>query len=342
LAHTTPQVENAYMAEGTAAHALCEEVLLTGKFDAGGDEDLERCVNIYHDEVQQVRLRGPMLERVEQTIEHTTLADLGGTMDYFALYNEGDHVVCHIIDYKHGAGTLVYAEENPQLLTYAVILSSHFGLVATKYRFTIVQPRAFNHDEVQHWDTTPERLVEHLVAIVAATKSTALNPGEHCRYCVAAPTCPALQSVLLETAKLDFQKAETADLLRIHDLAGTITSTLERIKLLLVQQAKDGVELPGHKIVESKSHRRWAMSDEEILKALAKLKVGKKQATKTTLLSPAQIEKVISDKKAITPLVKQFVVGYKVLPNDAKGTPCDLSAINVESVFPDDLVESGE
>ncbi len=57
----------------------------------------------------------------------STIPDLGGTSDHFMLYVDGGKVVCHIFDYKHGIGVPVDVTENKQVLSYAVIIASHYG-----------------------------------------------------------------------------------------------------------------------------------------------------------------------------------------------------------------------
>ena len=334
LQYDQTQSVNEHMLEGTRVHSICERAITTRKIEHEGDEEVKRCVSVYLAEVQQILLRDPIIHRVETTVVHQSIADLGGTADFFAIYEEDSKLVLHIVDYKHGAGIPVYAEENSQLLTYAAIINSQFFDIEI-VRLTIVQPRAHNHDEVQTWETSITRVLQHEQAIVTASQSTKLCAGSWCRYCAAAPDCQVMHELLVKTARLDFAKADIAELLELHDLGPTLNEVLKKIKIKLLEYAKEGAELPAHKVIESVSHRRWNNSEDEILKQLSKLKIGKKLATTSKLKSPAQIEKLLPDKAQLTGLVTQHITGYKVVQENAKGRACDLSTINVETEFGD-------
>lgn len=125
----------------------------------------------------------------------------------------------HIIDLKYGRGVQVFAEENEQLMLYALGALDEFDLLGTveTVRMTVHQPR------LNHFDTW-ECSVEHLRAFeqraIAAGKEAlsiaelylpdvqpihALNPGnDQCRFCKAKAVCPALRDQVLATVAGDF------------------------------------------------------------------------------------------------------------------------------------------
>src|SRR3546814_16725691 len=88
-------------------------------------------------------------------------------------------------------------------------MAEPWRLVNTVER-VIVQPRAPHRDgPVRRWETTGMELLDWAVELVDAAKRTArpdapLNPGEWCKFCPAAPTCPALRQKALDVAKAEF------------------------------------------------------------------------------------------------------------------------------------------
>lgn len=135
-----------------------------------------------------------------------------GTSD--AVILAGDEII--IVDLKYGRGVRVYAEQNEQLMLYALAAYHEFGLMYdfAKVRMGVHQPRLNHFDE---WACTVEELLAfEQRAILAALKALSivdncggdlfLKPSEGaCRFCKAKGVCPALRDQVLATVAGDFE-----------------------------------------------------------------------------------------------------------------------------------------
>lgn len=120
-----------FAAEGTDAHALCEFKLRTALGMEARDptEDLtwynsemEECANGYvafvMELVEEAKKTCPdPVVLIEQRLDYSEYVEEGfGTGDCVII---GDGTL-HIVDYKHGRGVLVEADDNPQMKLYAL------------------------------------------------------------------------------------------------------------------------------------------------------------------------------------------------------------------------------
>lgn len=321
-----PSKSSSYAEEGTHAHSVAEKALLTGKIDAGGDAELEDCIRIYVDTVNFIRNTFAVkLEQIEQKVYHVDLPNYGGTADYFAIYEDDGEMVLHIVDYKHGMGVAVDVYENKQVLSYALIISSNYPGLIDKFRATIVQPRATENDDVQDWEFPLERVQRHEASVREAMQQQHLKAGKHCRWCPVAPRCEELRAELLRTAQHEFDEVisetEVSRYLEILELGPAISSVMNTCHEKLLLAARQGVELPGHKVIERKSHRRWRADTEQTLAELSKAGVEEEQLIERKLITPAKAEKQGVPRELISELAEQVLIGHKVVPETHRGRP---------------------
>lgn len=138
-----------------------------------------------------------------------------GTSD--AVILAGDEII--IVDLKYGRGVQVYAEQNEQLMLYALAAYHEFSMVQdfAEVRMCVHQPRLNHFDE---WACTVDELLAfEQRAILAALKTLSivdncggdmfLKPSEDaCRFCKAKGVCPALRDQVLATVAGDFDDLE--------------------------------------------------------------------------------------------------------------------------------------
>lgn len=244
--------------------------------------------------------------------------DAGGTGDAVLLLPKWDMI--EIVDLKGGRGVVVEATNNKQLRTYALGAYMANKGAWKKVRATIVQPRAPHKDgRIRSEEIHVSDLIEwtaELMEAMASAKAAEGEPtahlaaGEHCTFCPAIPTCPAVERKALETAQTMFApegiKAppapETLGLDRISqilDAADMIQNWLNACRAYAQEQAEMGVEVPGYVLVEKKGRRAWAKDDAEVATELA-MEIGipaDDLYVEPKLKSPAQIEKVIGSKR---------------------------------------------
>lgn len=232
-----------YAAEGTCAHAICEDYLRYGlpmvSTEANGRlgekvevddfeikvtaEMLDACYlyaeTIYKDMVaagityDDSRKKYPVDKRflnIEQkfTIEEID-KELSGTNDA----SVWDYVrkKLTVYDFKYGKGVPVEAEHNEQLMFYALgILSKNKITDYNEVELVIIQPRC-NHEDgpIRRWVASKEVMDAFADQLRAGVKAVrAENPefhsGAHCRWCNAKVICPKYRAKINEAAQMDF------------------------------------------------------------------------------------------------------------------------------------------
>ena len=179
---------------------------------------------------------------------------LGGTAD--AVLVEGSTM--HVIDLKTGR-VPVEAEENPQLMTYALGAMRKFNAPESiTVVLHIFQPRT-GHSA---WTTTGTRLLQHAQELKAAaelalTANAPTNPGDaQCKYCRAKTICPSLRSIAAEAARKDFMPDTniTPEMIEEAKLAAAYSeAVLEAAK----QNLANGSTIPGYALRAGKKTKFW-------------------------------------------------------------------------------------
>jgi hypothetical protein len=313
------QPPNKYAAEGTVAHELAASALerirvrplwsrfdptdwaLNGKYHPDGIEvtltaEMVEAVQVYIEFVQTQEKKYDEQPEIERKVKITD--DCWGTADSI-IYSP--YRILIVNDYKHGTGIQVDAEMNEQLLGYAYArlkeLPSDEGNAIAKVQMNIIQPRGAG-EAIKTFEMHPRDLIAwaHGVlypAIEAMKKPNAkLTPGDWCKYCPAALTCPALKKTNLEVAKLAFQEPvqwidvltpkQIADLL---DKESVVMAFYKRLNEHAAELASKNVKLPGYTYQKKFGHRKWKDGAEALFENFP-------NAFETKLKSPSQIEKL--------------------------------------------------
>ena len=174
-----------------------------------------------------------------------------------------------VIDLKYGKGIKVKADNNPQLMLYALGALEKHGILFGIERviMTIVQPRLNN---ISTWEISAEELLKWGEEVVSPTAVKAykgegdFNPGDHCRFCKASIRCKALAEKNLELIKYEFRDPdllEDEELLEIFDKGPALIKWANKIAAYVLDEATKGKLWPGYKMVEGRSVRQ--ITDEE-------------------------------------------------------------------------------
>ena len=265
-----------YAKQGTDAHALCEYKVLTalGRPAQDPTEDLDffdtemdNCTDEYctyvMEQLQEARTycKDPDV-LVEQRLDFSRWVPNGfGTGDCLIVADK----VLHIIDFKYGLGILVEAENNPQMMCYALgALEIYDGIYdIDTVKMTIFQPRRENISsatmdkaDLLAWADT----ILKPTAELAYVGDGEFKAGDHCQFCKVKATCRKRAEHNLEMARYDFEMPANLDeteiaaiLPRIDDLVAWAGD----IKEYALQQAMSGTEYPGYKVVEGRSVRKY-------------------------------------------------------------------------------------
>jgi hypothetical protein len=147
LTKDMPEENSSYADDGTRMHTAAAEMLLGQPLSVLLDEEEQDIVQTYVDYVRREADGHQLL--VEQRVDYSDVIDVPdsfGTSD--AVIFAGDTIV--IVDLKTGRGVKVDAEENTQLMLYALGAISTFGVLGhfTEAKLVIVQPRL---DHISEW-----------------------------------------------------------------------------------------------------------------------------------------------------------------------------------------------
>lgn len=298
-------------AEGTAAHALAEHKLRralkmrstrpVSQYDCdemeGHTDDYVQFILESLEEAKQ--LCADPLILIEQRLDLTCyVPDSFGTGDCLIV---ADHLL-HVVDFKYGQGVLVEAEENPQMMLYALgALRLFEGLYdIDTVAMTVYQPR---RDNVSTWTTTVEELTAWAEDFLKPRAAMAFNgegeftPGPWCTFCKAAVKCRARAEAKLQLAKYEFAKPPLLTDEEIEEIL-TKLDDLTKWASEIVAYAQDaainhGKHWNGFKLVESKTNRKY--SDEAAVVDAARA-AGYNDIFRKTLIPITEMEKLMGKK----------------------------------------------
>lgn len=265
-----------YAAEGTDAHALCEYKLRK----ALGIEAVDPTENLtwFNEEMNDCAIgyAAYILEQVEaakqvcadpvvlieQRVDFSRWVEGGfGTADALIIA-DGTLKIC---DYKHGLGVLVRAEENPQLMCYALGALELFDKIydIETVSMTIYQPR---RDNVSTYELPKDDLYRWADEVLKPTAELAFAGdgnflcGEWCGFCKAKNDCRARAEANLALAQYEFKLPPLLtdeDIEDILEKVDELVSWASDIKEYALQQAISGKEWAGWKLVEGRSNRKY-------------------------------------------------------------------------------------
>ena len=349
-----PEKDTAYTREGTIAHAMAERILLYML-----SEDLRQVPDSYgflvsaapvvlKDEIAQAEAEGLDWKEMAETVyDHYCRivfeAYLGAKLedpDAVLLvearlkltefipegFGSSDAVIIYgtsleVFDLKYGKGVKVEADENPQMMCYA--LGAYCGPGETydiaDVRMTILQPRlrhesswAITAPDLLHWAHNSLKPAAQL----AFRGEGEQVPGEHCRFCKVAAKCRALADYTLRVTK---EKTEPG-VMTLEEIAAllphfsTIKSWISSVEEYALEAALEGDTVPGYKVVEGRSLRK--ISDPR--KAMELLEGAGFEPG--VYLKPAELKTITDLEKTLTKKGFKTLLGDLVIKPEGKPT----------------------
>ena len=265
-----------FAAEGTDAHALCEYKLRNALCMAAEDPtesltwystEMEDCANGYVAFVMELvaeakKVCPDPVVLIEQRLDYSKYVEEG--------FGTGDCVIIadgtlHIVDYKHGRGVLVEADDNPQMKLYALGALELFDCIydIDTVSMTIYQPRRSN---VSTFTIPKDELYEWADQVLAPTAELAFNGdgeyhcGEWCQFCKAKADCRERAKANMELARYEFRQPPLLTDEEVEEILGQIdglTTWASDIKDYALQAAISGKQWSGYKLVEGRSNRKY-------------------------------------------------------------------------------------
>lgn len=292
LSEHYPNGSSIYADEGTIAHGMAEGMIskddkLVQKYEVeaakfygehpelnGTFLEMKMILQPYVDYVfeeyaAQVHEDGAAQLMTEERVDLTEYIPGGfGTSDVVIL-RQGR---LHIIDLKYGKGVSVSAEDNPQLKLYALGTLARFDMLydIEDVVMTIYQPRLDNvsTDTIKAKDLYAwgEEVIKP-GAQLALSEDAPVHAGDWCQFCPARYDCKERARDAMELQKYLGQMVLSPE--EIAEILGKIdrlTKFAEDIKDSALTKALDGEEIPGWKVVEGRSIRKYVGSEEEIVR----------------------------------------------------------------------------
>lgn len=296
-------------AEGTAAHALCEHKLRRAlklqsrrkpisRYDCDEmDMHTDNYVQFVLETLSEARQHCPdPLINIEQRLDFSCYVPDGfGTGDCIIISDK----TMHVIDFKYGQGVLVDAEQNPQMMLYALgalrLFDSLYDI--EDVAMTIYQPRRENIStwtisvaDLKNW--AEEELIPR--AKLAFEGKGDFMPGPWCTFCKAAVKCRARAEEKLRLAQYEFARPPLLTDAEIEDILGKLddlTRWAEEIKAYAQDAALNhGKQWHGYKVVEGRSVRKYSNEDAVVEAANA---AGYHDIFRKTLLPITEMEKLM-------------------------------------------------
>lgn len=265
-----------FAAEGTDAHALCEYKLRAALGMEAKDptEDLS-----WYDAEMEESANGYaafVMELVEEAKKNCSdpVVLIEQRLDYSRYVAEGfgtgDCVIIadgtlHIVDFKYGRGILVEAEDNPQMMLYALGALELFDCLydIDTVSMTIFQPRRGN---VSTYTLPKADLYEWADTVLAPAAELAWSGegeyhcGEWCQFCKAKADCRKRANANMELAKYEFKQPPLLTDEEVEEILGRIDELIawaSDIRDYALQAAIGGKHWTGYKLVEGRSNRKY-------------------------------------------------------------------------------------
>ena len=345
-----PDTTSEYAEEGTLAHEIAELKLTKYTSPMGPrtysnrlkklkenklyKPEMDAYTDAYLDHIKELIMSfdtAPAIA-IEKKVDFSSYIPEGfGTADFVTVYDG----ILYIRDLKYGKGVPVFAENNPQLMLYALGAYLEYSLFddIETVNMGIVQPRL---DSISVWEISADELIKWAENEVKPNAERAFNaegdfvPGQ-CTFCRAKAVCRARADVnmSLETEmKLKgniLSNAEMGDILkRAQDVAKWVKDIENYCQ-----------QVPGWKLVEGRSVRTFS-DTEKAFEILNDKGIAEELMYERKMLTLSQLEGTIG-KKDFNDYVGELIIKPKgkptlVLESD-KRAPYVNDVINAKDDF---------
>lgn len=291
LEEKLPERSSSYAAEGTLAHAIAE--LKVRRTFLGLDEqeykarlqemqadplyqpEMNTHTDAYHDYITAVANGYPSRPHIATELRldfGEWVPDGFGTGDCVILWGN----TLHIVDFKYGKGVPVEAEENPQMMLYALGAYNAYRVIADikTIKMAIIQPRLY--EVPLEWEVSVSELLAWGEKIKPIAKLAYEGKGEFnpdnstCRFCSARFTCRARAASYLSLdddyaygRPLEMQDEYPDAPVLTREQVGAalqraerILSWVEDLRKWALAECLAGRQVPGWKAVQGRSVRQ--------------------------------------------------------------------------------------
>ncbi|HEN0920883.1 TPA: DUF2800 domain-containing protein [Streptococcus agalactiae] len=269
-------IPSEYARQGTDAHSLSEYKLrkILGEnvknpkdnldyYDEEMEESSEEYASYVESQYEEAKnlCKDPII-LIEQHLDFSKWVPEGfGTGDCIIVSDER----LTVIDLKYGLGILVDANNNPQMMCYALgALAIFDGIYDIKeITMTIFQPR---REHISTFTISKEELLSWAEktlmpqAKLAAIGEGSFKAGEYCQFCKVKATCRKRAEYNLLLAKYDFKMPENLEDDEIEIILGKVDDLVAwagDIKEYALKKAVEGKKWNDWKVVEGRATRKY-------------------------------------------------------------------------------------
>lgn len=361
LEESYPDTSSPYAKEGTLAHEIAEfkarnyfiETLpkrtFTSKLNKFKKDELyqnemDEYTENYLEYIKEVAMRYPSKPYIalEKKIDFSKYVPDGyGTCDCIMIHGND----MHIIDFKYGKGVPVSAENNSQLMLYALGALEAYSMLyqIDTVHLSIFQPRI---DNISCFDISAANLLSWAVGEVEPKAKLAyggigdFKAGEYCRFCKAQAQCRAKAESIISVFPVKEEPALLTDdeIGLILAKAKELVSWSNAVEDYALNAILSGKEIQGWKAVEGRSIRVFSDADKAFEK-IVESGTPEEMLYERKPLSLSQIEKLLG-KKEFESIVSSFVIKPQGKPTLA---PSDdkRPVFNKADVF-ENIIDKGE
>ncbi len=340
-----PQPTSPAASDGTLTHELAELVLLdllNGQSTEGRREEHEAdrfdramfYADIVKEKFAELNLYGDAQYAVEKSFQLPHDDRFFGTNDA-AIWSFEE---LHVFDLKDGFAE-VKAENNPQLMYYALGILSELDFEPDQIFVHIVMPRHNSHDT---WEVDKGRLNAFIDELKEGATRVDVAPdectsGEWCKFC-AKTVCPAFQKDIEEKALVAFDddaqlpdlSALSFDKLRVMlDYEARVIQMFKEARQILHDEAMTGTEIENYKVVKKFGNRRWADPD-AVASMGRRWGLKKAQLFEEKLKSPAQLQRLGVPKLELDKFTERPDNGTELVHMSKAGEPLQLGEANFD------------
>lgn len=305
-------------------------------------DEMERYTDEYLDylKVTALNLNTAPYVAIEQKLDLGNWIPEGfGTADCVMVYGN----TVHVFDFKYGKGVQVDAEQNPQMMLYALGAYAAYKMLypIEQICMTIVQPRI---DHVSEWTCTLEELlsfgekVKEKAALAIEGKGEYHPDEKACRFCRAKAQCRARSDFNVKKA---FNIGEMPPLISAEEAGKRLLELQDIVKYQkdlqewALSECLAGKDVPGWKAVEGRSVRDWSDMDAAFDKLIKSEMTMEEMLYEKKPLTLAQVEKLIG-KKDFQDTVGEFVVkksGKPTLVKESDKREAITNTVTAEEAF---------
>lgn len=344
LTENLPDTASPYTAAGTLAHEIAElkarqyfvetlpkrtynsrlkKLAESEHYDKGMDDATDTYLE--HLKARALSYPAPPAVALETLVDFSDIVPEGfGTADCIMVGG----TMMDVVDYKNGAGVLVEADNNPQMMLYAWgalnLYRPIFGDAIQTVHMSIVQPNAggireaeISVSELVSWSKVVKQFAQK-----AWEGSGDYCPGDWCRFCKAKVQCSARAAKMLElepvagadplaeadtyymaTREAAIARGQTlppllsdAEIGEVLTKARGIASWVADLEEYALKAILAGRTITGFKAVEGRGSRDWAGGTDAAFQALQARGISEAMLYERKPVSVAGLEKSLGKK----------------------------------------------